>query len=76
MNKTFVYIVSIIILFAIGFFIARIGNDEIHHIKRSRILLGTVVEVQIRETDRKKAEASIEKAFNEIKRIDDLFFNI
>lgn len=73
MNKTFVYIVSIIILFAIGFFIARIGNDEIHHIKRSRILLGTVVEVQIRETDRKKAEASIEKAFNEIKRIDDLF---
>ena len=73
MKKTFLYSGFIIILFAIGFFIARIGNDEIHHIKRSRILLGTVVEVQIRETDIKKAEASIEKAFNEIKRIDDLF---
>jgi thiamine biosynthesis lipoprotein len=73
MKKAFLYTAFIIILFAIGFFIARMGNDEIHHIKRSRILLGTVVEVQIRETDRKKAEASIEKAFNEIKRIDDLF---
>jgi thiamine biosynthesis lipoprotein len=73
MKKTFLFFAFIIILFAIGFFIARIGNDEIHHIKRSRILLGTVVEIQIRETDRKKAEASIEKAFEEIKRIDDLF---
>jgi len=73
MKKTFLFFAFIIILFAIGFFIARIGNDEIHHINRSRILLGTMVEVQIRETDRKKAEASIEKAFEEIKRIDDLF---
>jgi thiamine biosynthesis lipoprotein len=73
MKKTFLYIAFVIIIFAIGFFIARMSNDEIHHIKRSRILLGTVVEVQIRETDRKKAETSIEKAFNEIKRIDDLF---
>ncbi len=73
MKKTFLFFAFIIILFTIGFFIARIGSDEIHHIKRSRILLGTVVEVQIRERDRKKAETSIEKAFNEIKRIDDLF---
>jgi thiamine biosynthesis lipoprotein len=73
MNKTFLFFAFVLIFFAIGFFIGRMGNDEIHHIKRSRILLGTVVEVQIRETDRKKAEASIEKAFEEIKRIDDLF---
>jgi thiamine biosynthesis lipoprotein len=73
MKKTVLYSTFVIILFAIGVFIARIGNDEIHHIKRSRILLGTVVEVQIRETDRKKAESAIEKAFNEIIRIDDLF---
>ncbi len=73
MKKTVLYSTFVIILFAIGFFIARMGNDEIHIIERSRILLGTVVEIQIRETDRKKAETSIEKAFNEIKRIDDLF---
>ena len=73
MKKTFLFFAFLTILFTIGFFIARMGNDEIHRINRSRILLGTVVEVQIWETDRKKAEASIEKAFEEIKRIDDLF---
>ena len=73
MKKTFLYTAFVIILFAIGFFIARMGSKEVHLIKRSRILLGTVVEVQVRETDRKKAETSIEKAFDEIKRIDDLF---
>jgi thiamine biosynthesis lipoprotein len=73
MNKTILYTVFIIILFAIGFFIARMGSEEIRLINRSQILLGTVVEVQVMETDRKKAEASIEKAFNEIKRIDDIF---
>jgi len=49
------------------------GSEEIHLINRSRILLGTVVEIQVRDKDRKKAETSIEKAFNEIKRIDELF---
>ncbi|MCH7963750.1 MAG: FAD:protein FMN transferase [Bacteroidetes bacterium] len=73
MKKTFLYSTFVIILFAIGFFISRVGSKEIHLINKSRILLGTVVEVQIRETDRKKAETSIEKAFSEIKRIDDLF---
>ncbi len=73
MKKTFLYSTFVIILFAIGFFISRVGSKEIHLLNRSRILLGTVVEVQIRETDRKKAETSIEKAFSEIKRIDDLF---
>ncbi|MCH8033570.1 MAG: FAD:protein FMN transferase [Bacteroidetes bacterium] len=73
MKKTFSYSTFVIILFAIGFFISRVGSKEIHLINKSRILLGTVVEVQIRETDRKKAETSIEKAFSEIKRIDDLF---
>jgi thiamine biosynthesis lipoprotein len=73
MNKTFLYTASVIILFAIGFFIARIGSDEIHHIKRSRILLGTLVEIQVKDKDKEKAGSSIEKAFNEIKRIDDLF---
>ena len=73
MKKTFLFFAFVFILFAIGFFIARMGSEEIHLINRSWILLGTVVEIQIRETDRKKAEASIEKAFEEIKRIDDLF---
>jgi len=73
MKKAFLYTAFVIILFAIGFFIARMGNDEIHHIKRSRILLGTVVEIQVKDKDKEKAGSAIEKAFEEIKRIDDLF---
>ena len=73
MKKTFLFFAFVFILFTIGFFIARMGSKEIHLINRSRILLGTVVEIQARDKDRKKAETSIEKAFSEIKRIDDLF---
>jgi len=73
MKTKLLYIGFVVILFAVGFFIARMSNDEAHLIKRSRILLGTVVEIQVRDKDRKKAETSIEKAFDEIKRIDDLF---
>jgi len=73
MNKTFLYSTFVIILFAIGFFIARIGSDEIHHLKRSRILLGTLVEIQVKDKDKEKAGSAIEKALTEVKRIDDLF---
>lgn len=62
-----------IVLFLIGFFIARNSGDELKTIKRTQILLGTVVEIQIRNTDEQKANDAITKAFVEIKRIDDLF---
>ena len=73
MKKTILYSTFVLILFAIGFFIARMSNEESHHIKRSRILLGTLVEIQVNDKDKEKAGSAIEKAFNEIKRIDDLF---
>ncbi len=73
MKNKLLYIGFIAILFAIGFYLARMSNDEVQLIKRSRILLGTVVEIQVRDKDGKKAETSIEKAFGEIKRIDNLF---
>jgi FAD:protein FMN transferase len=65
--------VGLIVLFLIGFFIARNTGDEVKTVKRIQILLGTVVEIQIRNVDEKKADAAITKAFAEIKRIDDLF---
>lgn len=68
------YIIVFIVLFLIGFFIARNSSDEeVKTIKRTKILLGTVVEIQVRDADEKKAEDAITKAFTEIKRIDDLF---
>lgn len=62
-----------VVLFLIGFFVARNGKDEIKTIKRTQILLGTVVEIQVRDIDDKKADDAISKAFAEVKRIDDLF---
>lgn len=63
-----------IVLFLIGFFIARNSSDEeVKTIKRTKILLGTVVEIQVRDADEQKTEDAITKAFTEIKRIDDLF---
>ncbi|MDZ7625788.1 MAG: FAD:protein FMN transferase [Ignavibacteriaceae bacterium] len=62
-----------IVLFLIGFFIARNMGDETKEVKRTQILLGTVVDIQVRDTDEKKADDAITKAFAEIKRIDDLF---
>ncbi|MCZ6704118.1 MAG: FAD:protein FMN transferase [Ignavibacteria bacterium] len=73
MKTKSLYLGFVVILFAIGFFLARMSNDEAHLIKRSRILLGTVVEIRVKDKDSKKAETAIEKSFREIKRIDDLF---
>lgn len=64
---------GILVLFLIGFFIARNTDNEVKTVKRTQILLGTVVEIQIRNTDEKKADEAITQAFAEIKRIDDLF---
>lgn len=61
------------LLFLLGFVIARSENSEIHTIKRTQILMGTVVEIQVRDKDNEKAKSAISKAFKEIKRIDDLF---
>ena len=59
--------------FAAGYFIAVSMDDELSTVKRTQILLGTVVEIQVRSFDEDKADDAISKAFAEIKRIDDLF---
>lgn len=73
MKKVIGYAVLVIVLFLIGFFIARNSSNEIKTIKRTQILLGTVVEIQVRDADEQKVENAISKAFAEVKRIDDLF---
>jgi thiamine biosynthesis lipoprotein len=65
--------VGLIVLFLIGFYIARNTGDELKTVKSTQILLGTVVDIQVRDADEKKADDAITKAFAEIKRIDDLF---
>lgn len=62
-----------VVLFLIGFFIAKNSSDDLKTFKRTQILLGTVVEIQVRDSDEKKADDAISKAFSEVKRIDELF---
>ncbi|MBK7631706.1 MAG: FAD:protein FMN transferase [Ignavibacteriales bacterium] len=73
MKNAIAYGVLVIVLFFIGFFIARNNDNETKTIKYTQILLGTVVDIQVRDDDEKKAEDAITQAFAEVKRIDDLF---
>jgi thiamine biosynthesis lipoprotein len=65
--------IGFIVLFLIGFFIARNSSNEQKIFKRTQILLGTVVEIQVSDEDEQVAEKAISQAFEEVKRIDDLF---
>jgi thiamine biosynthesis lipoprotein len=67
------WITLILVLFIIGFFIAQNNSNEIKTFKRTQIILGTIVEIQIQDNDEKKVEKAFAKAFAEIKRIDNLF---
>lgn len=73
MKNVLAYGVLVVVLFLIGFFIAQNKNYDVKTVKRSQILLGTVVEIQVKNNDEQKAEDATNKAFAEIKRIDDLF---
>ncbi|NCS89043.1 MAG: hypothetical protein CO127_03750 [Ignavibacteria bacterium CG_4_9_14_3_um_filter_36_18] len=73
MKKIIPFIGLFMAFFAAGYFIAVSMDDEPSTVKRTQILLGTVVEIQVRSFDEDKADDAISKAFAEIKRIDDLF---
>jgi len=73
LKNSLLYGALVVVLFLIGFFIAQNNSDKIQIIKRSRILLGTVVEIQVKSNVEQKAEDAINQAFAEVKRIDDLF---
>ncbi|GAB6281557.1 MAG: FAD:protein FMN transferase [Ignavibacterium sp.] len=76
MKKNIIYIFLFVVLFIIGFFIAYNKNENTNEIKRTQILLGTVVEIQVKNTEENLANVAIEKAFKEIKRIDLTFSSI
>lgn len=76
MKKNIIYILLFVLLFITGFFIAYNKNENTNEIKRTRILLGTVVEIHIKNTEKNFANDAIEKAFDEIKRIDFTFSSI
>jgi len=73
--RWFLYTVFFVFLFAVGFFIAKHpeNKNRLSTIKRTRLALGTVVEIQVRNSDKKNADSAIDAAFKEIDRIEELF---
>jgi FAD:protein FMN transferase len=72
MKKLLLYPALFIILFFIGYKIA-VDSLKPEKINRSRILMGTVVDIQVRGEDADIALAAMEEAFGEINRIEKLF---
>ena len=73
MQKKLLYILLFVLLFVAGYYVSKGNDSALCEVKRSQIVLGTVVEIQARDEDKEKAEAAISKAFDEIRRIDYLF---
>ncbi|QQS36191.1 MAG: FAD:protein FMN transferase [Ignavibacteriales bacterium] len=72
MKRIILYSSLFIVLFAIGFFFAKNNNENLLT-KRTQLLMGTLVEIQVKGLNETEADKIITKAFDEIKRIDDLF---
>ncbi len=72
MKNTLQYIV-VSVLFAAGFYLAYTGRDNPSEIKRTSVVLGTIVEIKIRNDDTEKAEDAASRVFEEFRRIDNLF---
>lgn len=64
MRKLFIYIFSIITLISCG-------NDDI--IKRTAVIMGSKVEIQIKGVNKVTADKAITASFQEVRRIDTLF---
>lgn len=73
MKSIFKYSGLALVLFLIGFIIARNTSVDVKTFKRSQIILGTVVEIQVRHANEKTADDAMSHAFSEIRRIDNLF---
>lgn len=71
LKKIIVYTSSFIVLFIIGYNAATYFNQD-KTIRKTRFLLGTIVEIQVRDLDEEKAEEVISEAFHKIERIDAL----
>lgn len=65
--------VIIIFFVVVGYEVATHKGNKSGIIKKQQILLGTIVEIQVRNAEEEKTNAAMTEAFSEIKRIDSLF---
>lgn len=64
----------VLALFSVGFYLAlQFAKKEEDTVTRTQIALGTLIEVQVRGLERADADAAINAAFAEVRRVDTLF---
>ncbi|MFA6233557.1 MAG: hypothetical protein WC824_05125, partial [Bacteroidota bacterium] len=64
----------VLALFCVGFFLAlQFAKKDRGTVSRTQIVLGTLVEIQVRGLERADADAAINAAFAEVRRVDTLF---
>jgi thiamine biosynthesis lipoprotein len=73
--KKVIPLLIIILFFSIGYFISVQNEKELHLLKRSQIILGTLVEIQLEDDNEEILNNAFNAAFYEIKKVDSLFTN-
>jgi FAD:protein FMN transferase len=63
----------VVVLFLFGFSLARKAQARVETVRHTQVLLGTVVDIQVRDRDRGKAEKAIAVALAEVRRVDRIF---
>jgi len=63
---------TLTILLCLGIFVSACGKPESFVHRRSQFLMGTLVEISVFEKDKDIAQLAIQKAFNEIQRMEEL----
>jgi FAD:protein FMN transferase len=62
-----------VVLFLFGFSLARNAQAKIETVRHTQVMMGTVVNIQVRDRDREKAEKAIAAAFAEVRRVEKVF---
>ncbi|MEN4041400.1 MAG: FAD:protein FMN transferase [Anaerolineaceae bacterium] len=62
-----------VVLFLIGFSLARNAQARVETVRHTQVMMGTLVDIQVRESDRAKGEQAIAAAFAEMRRVERLF---
>lgn len=73
MKKNILSLFIFFIFFAAGYYLFSSEKEQLSSIKRSQIIMGTIVAIELDEIEPDKAEKIITGAFNEIKIIDSVF---
>jgi FAD:protein FMN transferase len=73
MKRLALYAGLAVVLFLVGFSVARRAEARVETVRHTQVLMGTVVDIQVRDRERGKAEKAIAAAFTEMRRVDVLF---